>query len=491
MKAGAAQRNVTPAVGMMITHPPRKSIGVHDPLFVRAIVLDDEQGTIVAIICCDLIGAGFEVAEQLAETLRAELGIDHLLLNCSHPHSSVGLGPRPADDAEPSDAVDWSRRTHDAIMDMVTEARDSAVPVTLKAGRAPAQVGFNRRIVKDDGFVTMDVNRHAPSVPWVNVLVAEAIDPTRHGHLAHVSQEHLPTCGKQAGPAPANRRKEDQGQDAPGTHGQDAHATNTVALLFQHTAHPVIVPDTSCLISADYPGAAVARIHEELGDDCVALFGQGCCGNINGFPLRTTHENATKAGRHLGEAALKAMANAVPITADKIDFAVTHVGLPAQDLPDMAMWQRVVDHMTAAYEKADNPWLPKDVYDGRMKGFENLRAAIEAGATPPPWRMDVYALMLDSEWCLTAMPNEMFCQYELWIDKAAPFDRTMTFGYTNGGAGYIAVDEAWAMGEQGGYEAACLPNWGGLATSSPHFGPPAVGSEQLIKDTIAAAWASR
>ena len=475
MKAGAAQRDVTPAVGTMITHPPRGSIGVHDPLFVRTLVLDDEAGTNVAIICCDLIGAGFEVAEQLAETLRDQLGIDHLLLNCSHPHSSVGLGPRPADDAGPSDAVDWSRHTHDAIMDMVAEARDSAVPVTLKAGRAPARVGFNRRIVKDDGFVTMDVNRDAPAVPWVNVLVAEAVDPTWHGHLAHASQE-------QDAPADAKKKKH---------HGQDARATNIVAVLFQHTAHPVIVPDTSCLISADYPGAAVARIHEALGDDVVAIFGQGCCGNINGFPLRTTHENATKAGRKLGEAALKAMANATPITADKIDFAVTRAGLPAQDLPDMEMWQRVVDHMTAAFEKGDNPWLPKEVYDGRMKGFENLRAAIEAGDTPPPWRMDVYALMLGDEWCLTAMPNEMFCQYELWIDEAAPFDRTMTFGYTNGSAGYIAVDDAWAMGEQAGYEAACLPNWGGLATSSPHFAPPAVGSEQIIKDTLAACWADR
>ena len=42
MKAGAAERDVTPPVGFDITHPPRKSIGVHDPLFVRALVLDDE-----------------------------------------------------------------------------------------------------------------------------------------------------------------------------------------------------------------------------------------------------------------------------------------------------------------------------------------------------------------------------------------------------------------------------------------------------------------
>ena len=441
MKAGAAERDVTPPVGTIINHPPRESIGVHDPLFVRALVLDDEKGKSVAILCCDLIGAGFEAAEQLTETVRAELGIDHLLINCSHPHSSIGLGPRLPEGDEVPDAAKHNEAMQDAIMAMLIEARDSAVPVTLKAGRAPARVGFNRRIVKDDGFATMDVNRDAPAVPWVNVLVAEAID-----------------SGK------------------------------PVALLFQHTAHPVIVPDTSCLISADYPGAAVARIHEELGDDVVALFGQGCCGNINGFPLRTTHENAEKAGRELGDAALKATAEATPITADKIAFAVTHSELPAHELPDMELWQETVDHITASFEKHDNPWLPEEVYRGRMKGFENLKGFIERGQTPPPWRMDVYALMLGTEWALTAMPNEMFCQYELWIDEAAPFDRTMTFGYTNGGAGYIAVDEAWAMGEQGGYEAACLPNWGGLGTSSRHFGPPAIGSEQIIKDTIAAAW---
>ena len=38
MKAGAAERDITPPVGFVINHPPRESIGVHDSLFVRGLV---------------------------------------------------------------------------------------------------------------------------------------------------------------------------------------------------------------------------------------------------------------------------------------------------------------------------------------------------------------------------------------------------------------------------------------------------------------------
>ena len=443
MKVGVAERDVTPPIGFVINHPPRESIGVHDPLFVRALVLDDEAGTKVGIMCSDLIGIGFDVADKLCERIRTEFGIDQVLINCSHPHSSTGLSVPDLEVYEMNDdATKWPDRTHEAIMEMFAEACDSTRSVALRAGRAPVQVGFNRRIVKDDGYVTMGPNREGPVVPWANVLVAECAD-----------------------------------------------SGSPVALLFQHTAHPVIVPNTSCLTSADYPGAAVIRIHEELGDDVVALFGQGCAGNINGYPLRSTHENADEAGRKLGEAALKAMREAEPISTDRITFREVRSYIPAHELPTMEVWQQTVDDLTAAYEKGDKPWLPEPVYRGVMDTLEKLKGHIERGEDPPPWRIDVYTVMLGNEWCLTALANEMFCQYELWVDEAAPFAHTMTFGYTNGGAGYIGVDEAWAMGKRGGYEAACLPNWGGHGTTTRHFGPPAVGGEQLIKDAIASCWA--
>ena len=63
MKAGVAQRDITPPVGITIGHPIRVSIGVRDPLFLHAMVFEDGAGTSVAIVRLDLIGAGFEVCD--------------------------------------------------------------------------------------------------------------------------------------------------------------------------------------------------------------------------------------------------------------------------------------------------------------------------------------------------------------------------------------------------------------------------------------------
>ena len=48
--AGAAEREITPPIGMEITHFVRENIGVHDPLYVRAIVLRDSDGKQIALV---------------------------------------------------------------------------------------------------------------------------------------------------------------------------------------------------------------------------------------------------------------------------------------------------------------------------------------------------------------------------------------------------------------------------------------------------------
>jgi len=55
--AGAAERDISPPIGMEIMHYFRKNVGVHDPIFLRAIVLEDAKGQSFALITADLICA--------------------------------------------------------------------------------------------------------------------------------------------------------------------------------------------------------------------------------------------------------------------------------------------------------------------------------------------------------------------------------------------------------------------------------------------------
>ena len=441
--AGAAEREISPPVGIEI-HAQRPNVGIRDPLFIRALVLEDPEGTSVAIITADIICTGFAAMDELRSRVKEKTGVDEVLFNCSHAHSSRWLRATPTPGQAWTDEMiwdefyehpmeenpreaQWNRMVHKVAVEVVAEAKKKQIPVTLHAGRAAVQVGFNRRITEANGWTHMGVNREGPAVPWVNVLVAKSRETNR-----------------------------------------------PIAVLFEHPAHPVTVPPGNNLVSADFPGAAVAKIRETLGKDVIPMYGQGCCGNINSFPLRSSLADADAAGHKLAEAVLKAIQESTPLGATKLTLREERIQLPTRALPSPEVLTDL---------KQQNKGNP-----ARMKQLNKISAAQESGKIPPARRFDVYGVMLGNEWCLLGMSYETFSQYEIWIDKHAPFKHTMVFALTNGGRAYIGTDQALAMGANGGYEAACLPNWGGHETMSPHLGPPAVGCEKMIHKAFQSLW---
>jgi neutral ceramidase len=446
MKAAAAQRDITPPIGLTIEDPSRTSIGVHDPLFVRTLLLDDGAGSRVAFLTFDLIACSYEAAEEVQTALRERFAVTHAVMVFNHPHSSRFLVARTPAGEDMTPEREWNDSVLDAIIQAVGQAAEALVPALLYSSRAEAQVGYNRRITYEDGSVGMGDNKEGPVVPWVNVLAARC-----------------------------------------------ASSGQLLGVLFEHAAHPVIVPDTSCLTSADYPGAAVDRVIEELGEDVVAMFAQGCGGNINAYPLRTTHENAVAAGVTLGDAVLDALQTAEPIHAEKLTVRTTRIELPSQPYPSVEVWQQTLDNLEADWKRGTESgreveWITEEVYEGTKARLAEARERIDAGATPPARRLDISAVMLGSAFCAVALAGEMFCQYELWVDEHAPFERTMTFAYANGCCGYIGTDEALAMGGKGGYEAGSYPCWWPHGLVAPYYSPPAVGTEERIQQAIASLW---
>ena len=428
MKAGAAKRDITPADPVILISG-EYSTGIHDPLYARALVLEDGD-TKGAVVALDLPLTSKELIDDTKAAIQENLGIDCTLLNFTHTHSGM---------------VEDEESLKKSIVEAVREASDKLTQVTITAGRESVQVGYNRRITNDEGQVSMGENREGAVVPWVNVLTA---------------------------------------RDGEG---------NLVAVLIEHAAHPVIVHDSSSLFSRDYPGEAVAYLEKELGEDAMPIFVQGCGGNINGYPIASGFDKAREAGVKSGEAVMTAMKNGMELQSERLEIRTGEVSLPSQPLPPV----EVIDEAIALLEtdfangtESGKPvtWVTEEAYKDNLAKLMERKEMVARGDQSRPRNFLTAALMIGTEWCLVAMDGEMFCEYELWVDKAAPFEYTMTLAYTNGISGYIGTDAAIALGGKGGYEAGTFPCWWSHGPTSDYGNTPAVGTEELIHSCIASLW---
>lgn len=467
--AGTAEINISPPLGAPLLGTIQRSNGVHDDLFARALVLNDGQHK-VAIVCFDLIGMDFVLADGIREAIEARTGIDFVLLNCSHTHSSPFtipwsvLGPRWLLENGRNWRAELSLRT----ADLVSRAAEREEPVTLRAGRAPIQVGSNRRLPTAQGIV-MKPNPAGTVVPWVDVLVVDRM----HG-----------------GPA---------------------------AVLFSHGAHPVIIHGASRLISADFPGFASHRLKSQLGGEPLTLFAQACGANVNADPLRGGFQAAEHAGILLAEAAFSAACASLPLETSGFQLRQIKTELPLQPLPereaclialreaeervsrrcgqiafdDQTLWD-LQDGLGAAESQATSSqtddvqpmnnqpwWLIDDVLC-----LKDLLSKIDRG-TSRNLRFEAQLLRIGDRWSLLSATHELFAEYQLWFDKNAPTEHNMMLAYTNACESYIPTDRDLALG---GYEAATFPSLDGAAFKYHHRRALRAGAEQMVIEQLRSLW---
>ncbi|HKS92117.1 MAG TPA: hypothetical protein VJQ83_09335, partial [Tepidiformaceae bacterium] len=77
VRAGASVVEITAPVGVAMGGYGARvgaSIGIHDPLNVRTLVLDDGNAPLVIAIC-DFVGVGTVIVDAARATIRDELGI--------------------------------------------------------------------------------------------------------------------------------------------------------------------------------------------------------------------------------------------------------------------------------------------------------------------------------------------------------------------------------------------------------------------------------
>lgn len=443
---------------------------INDPLYVKALVLKDDATTAV-IITVDAVAVGEighirnDYLPGVRSRLEKELGIDPgcVLVNASHCHGVV--------------CADVGRRTVQAVK----EAAKNMVPVSVGAGVGREdRVMENRRLRLKDG--------------------GEA--DVRHAYP-------LPPDGEVAGVGPVDSEI--------GVLRLDREDGRALAVVYNFACHPIQgVPSGG--ITADLTGFASRVIEDNLSEGAVALFLQGCAGDVN--PARykdvANPRDAEPLGNMLGLSTLRALKQVRSREDGRLKVIRETVALPRADfarrITSMEAEQQRLLHSFKGTSLDLKTFLPLAVKYGvsgeypsysshrylseKATGRDDLvRLDAENRANMKQYVENVQTMerltrtqtnlallrkhqadnvaagnrAIDAEvlgvrvgdFVLVTFPGELTVRTGLDIKRASPHDLTFVAGYTNGYVYYAPTAEQ--LGNAGGAQEDCdcvlAPEW--------------------------------
>lgn len=276
LRAGVGKREIT------ISAP---DVAVNDPLFAKALVLEDGKTTVV-IVAMDAVAIGGiadvpdDFLPKLRERITHELGIPgtNVLVNASHTHPSNRLLCDP-----PEQVV--------RVFEAVKEAHSTMEPVTVGAGKGYEDRIQINRILRLKNGERRTIRHGYPTPPDDEVEAVGPIDP-------------------EIGLLRVNR-----------TDG------SALAVVYNFACHTLIgVP--SGAVTANFPGFASAVIEENLPGS-TALFLQGAAGDVTELLYKDVNRprDARPLGRMLGLSTLSAV-RSLPTGSAEIRLIHETVDLP-------------------------------------------------------------------------------------------------------------------------------------------------------------------
>ena len=304
-ETAAAAQLMAGAAKVDITNP---NAAVDGPLHARALVIKsgDTTAVLVTLDVVSLGEIGYVSNEYLGDVrsrLEKELNIKptNVIINTSHCH---GI---PCDDID------------DRTVQAVKAAAAKLVPVKVGVGAGSEdRVQQNRRLKLKSGKVLDE--RHAYSLP-ANDEVAEVgpIDPQI------------------------------------GVLRLDAEDGRTVAVVYNFACHPIMGVPTD-VNTADMTGFSSQVIENNLSAGTIALFVQGCAGDIDPIDYKRVDRprNAEALGNILGLSTLKAVRNIKTKSDDRMIVVNEKMELPRADLAQrmVAMEeerQRLLDSLNGTF----------------------------------------------------------------------------------------------------------------------------------------------
>lgn len=239
LRVGAAKVDITPSMDWGLYNAwGTKFSGVHDPIYVRAIVIDNGSAS-AAIVAIETSGSDF--FSQMAAGITKATGIPgkNLILVATHDHNAprVGLSPprargnNPAPPPSPG-AQAWVDKVTKAVVDAVSQAKAGLQPAVMALGTGAVDVNINRDQWTPAGY-RLGNNPQGPSDKTVWVMRFE----------------------KPSG--------------------------EPIALFVNYAVHAVVVSPDNNQVTGDISGAASRWVEQRYPNHPVVLWTSGAAGDQN------------------------------------------------------------------------------------------------------------------------------------------------------------------------------------------------------------------
>lgn len=231
-RAGTADRIITPDESMWMAGfggRDKPSEGVHQDLQAKAIVLEDDRGTRVAIVSLEILFVGRSLRQAVVERCKDAYDLDpsHILLNASHTHQgpvtrtstveetdengetklvpkqdgSVNFIPIEKYQLESKyreQTVRYGEFLEDTVVGLVGEAIEGLAPAELEYGKGHCGSAMSRRRPYEDGiafrpysFGPKDHEVPVLAVSDPNAEGGEAIRALLFGYACHTTVQFL------------------------------------------------------------------------------------------------------------------------------------------------------------------------------------------------------------------------------------------------------------------------------------------------------------
>lgn len=401
---GTAKVDMTPNLGCHLVgyFHDRIADNIHDPLFVKAIVISDGEREL-GLITLDIIDVPRWVIDTAKEQITARTGVpkDYVLISSTHTHTGPAATEALGTPAEP----EYARSLPTKIADAFVVARQSAVPAEIAHAEGDVREEVhNRRWHMKDGTTRMNpgyMNPDAicpagPTDPQLGMLIAR--DPVTKKPIAMYANLalHYVGCGE------AN------------------------------------------WVSADYFGYFASAMQRIAGADFLVAMANGTQGNINNCDF--FHPPRKVDGPY---ESCERVANVIAAEAWKSWNLLRAEDFKSEGIVDAKLTMVPFKARTATEEE----------YEAARKTFEHregvsdmdwyyARELVLLREMPSEYEVPVHTIRIN-DLGIAGLFGEVFVEIGLDIKARSPFPQTMVVGLANGSTGYIATDKAL---DEGSYE---------------------------------------